>query len=117
MWAGTRSRGKFSWYEVLLTHAKPRLVRLTPFRMGSRPERQTGRVCDKILAVLSELVDERREFTMRELAARLNPGHDERRGRAVEKAVQRLAHHRGDETPSVVSLRAGKYRLGLVSGG
>ena len=69
--------------EVLLTHAKPRLVRLAAFRVGPRPERQTGRVRDEILAVLPELVDEWGEFTMSQVMARLNPDEEERRGWAV----------------------------------
>ena len=59
--------------------------------MGPRPERQTGRVRDEILVVLPELIDERGEFTMRQVQARLNPGNDARRGWAVEKAVQRMS--------------------------
>ena len=95
--------------EILLTHAKPRLVRLAPFRVGPRQERQTGRVRDEILAVLPELVNEWGEFTMRQVQARLNPGNDARRGWAVEKAMQRLSVRSDGHV--LKALGGGRYRL------
>lgn len=95
--------------EVLLTHAKPRLVRLAAFRVGPRPERQTGRVRDEILAVLPELVDEWGEFTMSQVMARLNPDEEERRGWAVEKAMQRLGRGGGPGVVRLNVLGRGRY--------
>ena len=96
--------------EVLLTHAKPRLVRLAPFRVGPRPERQTGRARDEVLAVLPELVDERGVFTMRQVQARLNPDDDARRGWAVEKAVRRMTGTSGTSLP-LIALGSGRYQV------
>ena len=94
--------------EVLLTHAKPRLVRLAPFRVGPRQERQTGRVRDEILAVLPELVDERGEFRSADLVARLNPDNEERRRWAVEKTLWRFVRMAGGEI-TIEPLGRGKY--------
>lgn len=96
--------------EALLTHAKPRLVRLTAFRVGPRPERRTGRVRDEILAVLPELVGARVEFTMNALMTRLNPGNEDRRQWAVEKAVRRLARSvSGTEASTLRRCEPGRY--------
>ena len=95
---------------MLGPQAKPWLVRLPVFRVGPRLERWTGRVRDEIEAVLPELVDERGEFTMKELMARLNPGNEDRRRWAVEKAVRRLAKCvSGTEASTLRRCEPGRY--------
>ena len=91
--------------EVQSPQAKPWLVRLEAFQIGVRPGPERWTVCDEILAVLPELVDERGEFRMRDLVGRLNSDNDLRRRWAVEKAVQRM------EVTSLVRLGAGRYQL------
>lgn len=76
--------------ELAGPQAKPWLVRLPAFRVGSRRERRTGRARDEILALLPALVDECDEFTMKELMANFNPGDEVQRRWAVEKAIWRM---------------------------
>jgi hypothetical protein len=76
--------------EVQSPQAKPWLIRLESFQIRVRPGPQRVTVRDEILAVLPELVDERGEFTMQDLVARLNPDNDNRTRWAVEKALMRL---------------------------
>ena len=76
--------------EVQSPQAKPWLIRLESFQIRVRPGPQRVTVRDEILAVLPELVDERGEFTMQDLVARLNPDNDNRTRWAVEKALLRL---------------------------
>ncbi len=102
--------------EVPIPQAKPWLVRLASFRVGFRPERRTDRMRDEICAVLPELVDEHGEFTKRAVMARLNPGRDERRGWAVDKALQRMA--RSDrEAGGVVRVASGSFQAGQKARG
>ena len=102
--------------EVPIPQAKPWLVRLASFRVGFRPERRTDRMRDEICAVLPELVDEHGEFTKRAVMARLNPGRDERRGWAVDKALQRMA--RSDrEAGGVVRVAPESFQAGQKARG
>ncbi len=59
----------------------------------------------EILAALPEIVDERGEFRLRDLVARLNPDNDLCRRWAVEQAVKRM------EVTSLVRLGEGRCRL------
>ena len=76
--------------EVQSPQTKPWLVRLESFQIGVRPGPEHRTVRDEILAVLADVVDERGEFRLRDLVARLNPDKDLRRQWAVEKALLRL---------------------------
>lgn len=90
--------------------AKPWLIRLESFQIGVRPGPQRRTVRDEILSVLPELVDERGQFRLRDLVARLNPDNDPRRRWAVEKAVQRLASGRGSSA-SLQCLGRGRWQV------
>ena len=97
--------------EVRSPQAKPWLVRLEVFQIGVRPGPYRLMLRDEILAVLPELVDERGEFRLRDLVARLNPDNDQRRRWAVERTLARL-FVRG--LPAVTFTRTGwgRYRVG-----
>ena len=97
--------------EVQSPQAKPWLVRLEAFQIGVRPGPERWTVHAEILAVLPELVDERGEFTERDLMARLNPDKHVRRQWAVEKALTRLAMDRQDHPALVNRLAPGLFRL------
>ncbi len=95
--------------EVPSPQAKPWLVRLEAFQIGVRPGPQRWTVRDEILSVLPELVDERGEFRLADLVARLNPDKDQRRQWAVEKAVWRMAGASGMSLP-LVALGIGRFQ-------
>ncbi len=97
--------------EVQSPQAKPWLIRLESFQIRVRPGPQRVTVRDEILAVLPELVDERGEFTMQDLVARLNPDNDNRTRWAVEKALLRL---RAVEEPGSALTRLGSGRFRVV---
>ncbi len=66
---------------------------------------------DEILAVLPELINERGEFRLGDLVARLNPDDDLRRRWAVEKALVRLANRTSEVEAVKTSSRSGAYRM------
>ena len=97
--------------EVQSPQAKPWLIRLEVFQIGVRPGPARWTVCDEILAVLPELVDERGVFRLGDLIARLNPDNDVRRRWAVEKALWRLTHASSPTDKNLMHLGSGHYRF------
>ncbi len=95
--------------EVQSPQAKPWLVRLEAFQIGVRPGPQRWTVRDEILAVLPELINERGEFRLGDLVARLNPDDDLRRRWAVEKALARMSDASAGAL-AVKRFRMGRYR-------
>ncbi len=97
--------------EVPKPQAKPRLVRLPGFRVGVRRGRPERCVHTEILTVLDELVGEDGIVTQRDGVARLNLSGDERRTRAISRAVWRMAYRRREGDPVLLAMGRGKYRV------
>ena len=103
--------GQRLFVEVPSPQAKPWLVRLESFQIGVRSGPQRLTVRDEILAVLPELINERGEFRLGDLVARLNPDNDLRRRWAVERAVCRLHVTGGAEDARIARIKPGCYAL------
>ncbi len=97
--------------EVQSPQAKPRLVRLTSFRVGVRPGKSARCVRNEILAVLGELVGADGILTQRDVVAWLNPSGDERRRWAIGRALWRMAHRRREGDPVLEAVGRGRYRV------
>jgi hypothetical protein len=97
--------------EVQSPQAKPWLVRLEAFQIRVRPGPYRLTLHDEVVAVLPELVDERREFKLHDLVASLNPDNDLRRRWAVERTLTRLFHTGLPDGSIIVRTGWGRYRV------
>ncbi len=86
-------------------------MRLESFQIGVRPGPYRLILRDEVVAVLPGLVDERREFKLHDLVARLNPDNDLRRRWAVEKTLARLFHTGLPDGSMIVRTGRGRYRV------
>ena len=90
-------------------------MRLASFRVGVRPGRTERCVRTEILAVLDELVGDDGILAQRDVVARLNPGGEERRRWAIERALWRMAHRGRGGDPELEVLGRGRYQCHALS--